>query len=68
MRTPLLQLRPLSSAPGRRTRTKRTEVLEFRVSDDLTGPTAGYVFAEAYIDGRPVWSADVGGGTADLLL
>jgi len=39
-----------------------TKTLSFRVSDGFVGPTAGHIFAEVYVNGRVVWSADVAGG------
>ena len=34
----------------------------FRWRDSFEGPTAGYHFLRAFIDGEPVWESDVAGG------
>lgn len=49
-------LTPLAEVP--------THVVRFRQRDSFTGPTAGYHFKQALVDGEVVWEEDVAGGDA----
>lgn len=49
-------LTPSAGAPA--------HVIRFRQRDSFTGPTSGYHFKQALVDGEVVWEEDVAGGDA----